>query len=210
MKLKVTRLCGVPLVLCCALFAQQKVGIVAYVKAAVTAGAYSAADTALQQYRAAAGTTPEYIEAFSWIGRGQLARHDAAAAEKNAAEVRKLCLAEVAHRRLDAEPHLPIALGASIEVEAQALAAENRRDEAVLFLDSELKKWQGTSVQDRIQKNFNLLTLEGKPVPVLTCRRGSADASRCLFPRIWGIRCCCFSGRTGVRTARMKSPLCRS
>jgi thiol-disulfide isomerase/thioredoxin len=172
MKSKVTRLCGVPLVLCCALFAQQKVSIVTYVKGAVTAGAYSAAQTALQQYHAAAGTTPEYIEAFSWIGRGQLTRHDAAAAETNAAEVRKLCLAELGHRKLDAEPHLPIALGASIEVEAQALAAENRRDEAVLFLDGELKKWQGTSIRDRIQKNFNLLTLEGKPVPVLDVSQG--------------------------------------
>jgi thiol-disulfide isomerase/thioredoxin len=68
---------------------------------------------------------------------------------------------------LDAEPHLPIALGASIEVESQALAAQNRRDEAVLFLTDEVKKWQGTSIRDRIQKNLNLLTLEGKPVPVL-------------------------------------------
>jgi thiol-disulfide isomerase/thioredoxin len=174
MKSKATRFCGIPLVLCCALFAQQKVSIETYVKAAVTAGAYSAAETALQQYRTAAGTTPEYIEAFSWIGRGQMARHDAAAAERNAAEVRKLCLAELAHRKLDAEPHLPIALGASIEVAAQALAAQNRRDEAVLFLDGELKKWQGTSIRDRIQKNFNLLTLEGKPVPVLDVSQGIA------------------------------------
>ena len=174
MKSKVTRFFGISLVLCGALVAQQKVSIETYVKVAVSAGAYSAAETALQQYHAAAGTTPEYIEALSWIGRGQLSRHDAAAAEKNAAEVRKLCLATLAHRKLDAEPHLPIALGASIEVEAQALAAENRRDEAVLFLDGELKKWQGTSIRDRIQKNFNLLTLEGKPVPVLDVSQGIA------------------------------------
>jgi thiol-disulfide isomerase/thioredoxin len=63
-------------------------------------------------------------------------------------------------------------LGASIEVEAQALAAQNRRDEAVLLLDDELKKWQGTSIRDRVQKNLNLLTLEGKPVPVLDISQG--------------------------------------
>jgi len=73
-------------------------------------------------------------------------RHNVAAAERNSAEVRKLCLAELAHRKLDAEPHLPTALGAAIEVEGQALAAQNRRDEAVLFLGDELKKWQSTSV----------------------------------------------------------------
>ena len=55
---------------------------------------------------------------------------------------------------------------------AQALAAQNRRDEAVLFLGGELKKWQGTSIRDRIQKNLNLLTLEGKPVPVLDISQG--------------------------------------
>ena len=63
-------------------------------------------------------------------------------------------------------------LGAAIEVEGQALAAQNRRDEAVLFLGDELKKWQATSIRDRIQKNLNLLTLEGKPVPVLDVSHG--------------------------------------
>ena len=168
------RFSGLLLVLVGVLWAQQKITIVAYVKAATAAGDFAAAEKGLNQYRAAAGVTPEYIEAFSWIGRGRLARHDIPAAEKNAAEVRKLADAELAHRKLDAEPHLPIALGASIEVAAQALAAQNRRDEAVVFLDSEIKKWQGASIEARLQKNLNLLTLEGKPVPVLDVSQGIA------------------------------------
>jgi thiol-disulfide isomerase/thioredoxin len=152
--------------------AQKKVSIVDYVKATLSVGDFASAEKGLNQYRAAVGTTPEYIEALSWIGRRQLARHDVAAAELNSAEVRKLSLAELTHRKLDAEPHLPIALGASIEVEAQALAAQNRRDEAVLFLEDEVKKWQGTSIHDRVQKNLNLLTLEGKPVPALDISQG--------------------------------------
>jgi len=166
------RFCGFLFVLCVIASAQQKISFVAYVKAAVTAGDFAAAEKDLSLYRASTGTTPEYIEALSWIGRGRLARHDVAAAERNSEEVRKLCLAELAHRKLDAEPHLPIALGAAIEVEGQALAAQNRRDEAVLFLGDELKKWHGTSIRDRIQKNVNLLTLEGKPVPVLDVSQG--------------------------------------
>jgi thiol-disulfide isomerase/thioredoxin len=146
---------------------QQKVTITTYVQVAATSGDFAAAGKALAQYRAAAGLTPEYIAALSWVGRGRLARHDVPEAEKNAAEVRKLCLAELGHRKLDAEPFLPLALGAAIEVEAQALATQNRRDEAVLFLRSEMVKWQGTSIRDRIQKNLNLLTLEGKPAPLL-------------------------------------------
>jgi thiol-disulfide isomerase/thioredoxin len=172
MKSKVTRLC-VFLMLCVGALAQQ-VTIVPYVQAAAAVGDFPAATKALNQYRAAAGVTPEYIQALSWIGRGQLARHNTTAAEENAAEVRKLCLAQLAHRKLDAERFLPIALGASIEVEAQALAAQNRRDEAVLFLSGELAKWQGTSIRDRIQKNLNLLTLEGKPAPVLDVSQGIA------------------------------------
>jgi thiol-disulfide isomerase/thioredoxin len=146
---------------------QQKVTIVQFVQLATRAGDFPTAEKALQQYRAALGMTPEYLDALSWIGRGQLAHHDFDAAEKNATEVRSLAVAQLAHRKLDIEPHLPLALGAAIEVEGQALAAQNRRDEAVLFLGDELKKWQNTSIRDRIQKNINLLTLEGKPAPVL-------------------------------------------
>jgi len=55
---------------------------------------------------------------------------------------------------------------------AAALLHQNRRDEAVLLLRDELNKWQGTSIRDRIQKNINLLTLEGKPVPELDVSHG--------------------------------------
>jgi thiol-disulfide isomerase/thioredoxin len=171
-KSQLTRIGGLLVVLCLGASAQQKVTVVTYVKVAATAGDFASAEKALNQYRAAAGATPEYIEALSWIGRGQLARHNIAAAERNSAEVRKLCLEQLTHRKLDTEPHLPTALGAAIEVEGQALAAQNRRDEAVLFLGDELKKWQSTSIRDRIQKNVNLLTLEGKPVPVLDISEG--------------------------------------
>lgn len=152
--------------------AQQKLTIVNYVKAALSVGDFASAQKGINQYRAAAGTTPEYIEALSWIGRARLSQHDFAAAEQNSDEVRKLCQAALSGRKLDAEPHLPIALGAAIEVEGQALAAQNRRDEAVVFLDGERKKWQATSIRDRIQKNLNLLTLEGKPVPEIDVSQG--------------------------------------
>lgn len=140
---------------------------VAQVEAAAVAGDFAAANRLLQVYRSSQGVTPEYIEALSWIGRGELSKRQLAAADENAAEVRKLCEAALAHRKLDAEAHLPTALGASIEVHALALGMQNRRDEAVLFLRGELKQWQGTSIVKRIQKNINLLTLEGKPVPAL-------------------------------------------
>jgi thiol-disulfide isomerase/thioredoxin len=161
-------------------WAQQNVTIVDFVHAYSLAGDFTTAEKGLAQYRASRGITPEYLQALSWVGRTQLAHHNVAAAEKNAAEVMKLCLVELTHRKLDAEPLLPLALGAGIEVQAQSLAAENRRDEAVVFLRDELRKYQTTSIHDRIQKNLNLLTLEGKPAPVLDVSQGIAGAGKPL------------------------------
>ncbi|MDP2996847.1 MAG: TlpA disulfide reductase family protein [Bryobacterales bacterium] len=84
-----------------------------------------------------------------------------------AGKTRKLALEQLASRKLDDERHLPIALGASIEVQAQATAARGERADAVTFLRRELETWRTTSIRTRIQKNLNLLALEGQPAPPL-------------------------------------------
>ena len=170
--MKFTKLVGLAVLLAPFVSAQQQVSIVDVVRVTATSGDFNTAAKALSQYKTARGTTPEYLEALSWVGRGKLGKRDFQGASQNADEVRKLSLAALSKRQLDADPHLPIALGASIEVQAQALAAQNRRDEAVVFLNDELKHWQGTSIRARIQKNLNLLTLEGKPVPVIDVSQG--------------------------------------
>ena len=127
--------------------------------------------------RKASGANPAYIEALSWLGRGALNARNYAEAESNAEEVRKLCLDQLGRRKLDAEPALPMALSASIEIQAQAAAEQGRRDQAVTFLRGELKRWyRATSIRAHIQKNLNLLTLEGKPAPPL-------DVTHALTPR---------------------------
>jgi thiol-disulfide isomerase/thioredoxin len=133
----------------------------------LSAGDINGAKQILAQYRAALGVTSDYLEGLSWIGRAELAQQHFAAAIENAHEVRQLAAAQLKARKLDADASLPTALGASIEVEAQTLAAEGRRDEAVAFLKTELSQWRGTSIYQRIQKNLNLLTLTGKPAPAL-------------------------------------------
>lgn len=121
----------------------------------------------IEAYRAKNGITPEMIEALSWLGRGALEAKQYDMADKYAAETRKLALEQLAKRKLDDERHLPIALGASIEVHAQVLAAKGERGEALNFLHRELAAYRNTSIATRIQKNINLLTLEGKPAPPL-------------------------------------------
>ncbi len=157
---------------CCGLVYGQAVALVPLIHKAAMAGDFAAAQKALDIYRQAVGVTPEYIEACSWMGRGRLNAKQFDAAQANAVEIRALSDALLKTRKLDAEPHLPIALGAAIEVQAQALGQLNRRDEAVLFLRDELKRWQGTSIIMRLQKNVNLLTLEGKPVPEIVATVG--------------------------------------
>jgi thiol-disulfide isomerase/thioredoxin len=141
--------------------------IVYQVKLAVQAGDLNLAKLEIKQFHAAMGARPEYAEALSWLGRGELAQKQYGLAEENAAEVRKLCLEALPHRKLDADTSLPNALGASIEVQALVAVAQGRRDQAVSFLRAEITRWTGTSIRPRIQKNLNLLTLEGKPAPPL-------------------------------------------
>ncbi|MGH9674918.1 MAG: TlpA family protein disulfide reductase [Bryobacteraceae bacterium] len=158
-----TRLCVLILLLVPALYGQ----IIKDVRAAIARDDFAAGEKLIAGYRAGRGVTPEMLEALSWLGRGSQAAKKWDAAERYAAETRKLALEELKKRPLDAERNLPIALGASIEVQAHVLAARNQRTEAVAFLEREKEAWKGTSIVTRIQKNVHLLSLEGKPVPPL-------------------------------------------
>ena len=141
--------------------------IIGDVRDAIAANDFAQGERSIQAYRVTHGVTPEMLEALSWMSRGELDAKRYEEAQRYAAETRKLALQELAKRPMDAERHLPIALGASIEVHAQVLAARGSRGEAIQFLNQELATYRGTSIRVRIQKNINLLTLEGKPAPPL-------------------------------------------
>ncbi len=106
---------------------------------------------------------PQAIEALSVQARAELAQRNYPKALADAETVYRQAVAELKWRPLDKEPSLPLALGAAIEVEAQVMNAEGRRAEAVAYLQEQLRKWYGTSIRARIQKNIHLLSLEGKP-----------------------------------------------
>ncbi len=144
--------------------------VVAEVKTLAQAGDFAGAEKAATAYRAAQGLNGEYVEAFSWLGRAALAAKKYDAALTYAARTRELAMGLLKSRALDAEVHLPTGLGASIEVNGQALAAKGQRSEAVAFLNGEVKSWKATSMRARIQKNLNLLTLSGQPAPPLEIR----------------------------------------
>lgn len=150
--------------------------IVNDVRLAIAQKNFTLGEDLIQRYKAVQGVTPEMIEAVSWLGRGALELQLLDRADAYAAQARGLALAKLSHRKLDAEPHLPLALGASIEVQAQAMALRGERGEAIALLHRELKTYSMTSLRARIQKNIHLLSLEGKPAPAL-------DVSHWLGPK---------------------------
>lgn len=131
------------------------------------AGDLAQARQLLQLYQKSMGTTPDYMEGLSWIGRGEFRAKDYQKAEETATEVRRLVLAKLGKGNLDSNASFATALGASIEVQGQVAAATGRRDQAVGFLRAEAARWRSTSIRARIQKTLNLLSLEGKPAPPL-------------------------------------------
>lgn len=158
---------SVALLVCHSLWAATSGNIVGDVRDAIARNDFARGESEIREWRAKAGITPDMLEALSWLGRGALAARHLDEAARYAAETRKLTLDLLKKRPLDAEPHLPVALGASIEVEALVMAASGRRAEAVAFLQREFQTWHQTSIATRIGKNLNLLSLEGKPAPAL-------------------------------------------
>jgi len=139
------------------------------VRTQLAQNSFSTAESELRTYGDQHGVTPDYLEALSWMARGAAATKQWDQAAAYATETRRLSEQQLAttKRKLDAEPHLPIALGAAYEVLAQALAEKGQHAQAVSLLRSALARYGNTSIRARLQKNLNLLALVGQPAPPL-------------------------------------------
>jgi thiol-disulfide isomerase/thioredoxin len=128
---------------------------------------FSGAEAELRSYKGQRGVTSEYLEAMSWMARDAAAMKQWTQATAYASETRKLCELQLTKRKLDAEPQLPLALGAAYEVLAEAMAEKGQRAQAVALLRSALVRYGSTSIAPRLQKNLNLLSLVGRGAPAL-------------------------------------------
>jgi thiol-disulfide isomerase/thioredoxin len=153
--------------LCCLLTVPARADVIDDVRYLSGTGNFPQAEARLGAYRSARGVTPEYLEAYAWLARTALAVNDNPRAISYARETQQLATKLAKTRRLDAEPHLPSALGAALEVEALALAATGQRTHAIELLRASLTTYGRTSIRARLQKNLNLLSLTGKPAPAL-------------------------------------------
>jgi thiol-disulfide isomerase/thioredoxin len=140
--------------------------IVDAVRTASDARNFALAEREVQSYRSTVGVTADMLEALSWMARGALEDKQYDRADKYATETRQLSL-DLLKRAGKGDAPLVTALGAAIEVHAQVLAARGRRADAVAYLETEISTWSGSALAPRIQKNLNLLTLEGKAAPAL-------------------------------------------
>jgi thiol-disulfide isomerase/thioredoxin len=137
------------------------------VKDMVARNDLASAERAVRASQREAGSTPEFAAALSWLARGELMAKQFDRADAYAVETRKLADQLLHTHKLDADPWLPMAVGAAIEVHAQVLAARGERGDAVDFLRAQAALFGASSIGERIEKNLNLLSLEGKPAPAL-------------------------------------------
>ena len=128
----------------------------------------AAAASELQTYRSQHGVDAAYLEALSWTARAALDANDLQQADSAAKETETLARQLLRKRSLDAEPHLPTALGAAIEVEARVLAAHGQNAQAAALLRRALATYGNTSISPRLHKNLNLLSLTKLPAPPLS------------------------------------------
>src|SRR5579859_1230535 len=131
------------LVLVLALMATSaaQAGIVDSVRIALMQNNFASAQAQLNSYRTQRGIDAEYIEAYSWLGRSALDQGQYDQATALAKETKALAIEQLKQRPLDAEPHLPTALGAALEVQSQALAARGEKTQAIALLQSALRTY---------------------------------------------------------------------
>lgn len=160
---------------------QRATDIIAAVRAALARDDYLKAKRLAEGFRDRNGATPEALEALSWIARGALAAHRLREALEYARQTHRLAVRHLRRASLDSEPRLAAALGASIEVLAQAMEKGGRRAEAIGFLKRQIAKFGDTTIHTRIRKNLNLLVMEGQPAPELECREWLGPKPRSLL-----------------------------
>lgn len=133
----------------------------------MAAGGVIAGEEVLTAYRARNGTTPESLEALSWIARGALGARLFERANQHATEARDLAAAAMQSPEGGRDPSVIRALGAAIDVLALVLVEQGARSDAVNLLRSSLDAHQGTAAADALRAAVHLVSLEGQPAPRL-------------------------------------------
>ena len=131
--------------------------LVRIVRLKMSAGDLFSGQAAAEDYKRTNGVDAEYLNAIGWIARG-------------AEMLGRLELADEAVRELRREipnedPKLLTPYGAAIETEGRLLHRRQGRGAAIRYWEQQLAAAKATSLRSRIQKNINLLSMEGSVAP---------------------------------------------
>lgn len=141
-----------------------------FIRMKISAGDLPSAESILEVHRAEKGEDGEYLLGLAWLARGAALTGDWTAASRYAKAARELAVA-----RLGTPPDwenaagAQYALGTSIEVEAQALAAAGKKAQALRFLDESARAQEKApyNLRARIQKRRNQIELVGQKAPAI-------------------------------------------
>ncbi|SRR5581483_833700 len=133
--------------------------LVSGVKSKLAAGDLASGIAAVEDYKRESGTDAEYLNAIGWLARGALMLHQNELADRYVAEL---------HREIPVEnPDLIVPFGAAIEVEGRLLQQREGRGATLRYWRDALAAAKDPALRARINKNINLVSLEGAPAPPL-------------------------------------------
>ena len=135
------------------------------VRGKITAGDLAGAAAYAEDFRKVNGENAEYAEALSWLARGAFSFKNYKGAEQYSTQARTIVDTLLKKEKLEGNPKLISALGASIEVHSKLLTMQGKKKQAVSELKAELERTSWLPLKIRIQKNINLIGMEGQPAP---------------------------------------------
>jgi thiol-disulfide isomerase/thioredoxin len=159
--------------------------VISDIRGKLSVGDLASADAIADEFCRTSGPNADCANAVAWLARGALMIGQREQARLYLERAKKMTGDLAGKVRPEDDYDLAIALGTEIEVEAKLLADEGANDKAVALLKTELNRWKLWDIQARIQKDLNLLTLEGKPAPLV--EPGTSGKPVLLF--LWGHWC---------------------
>jgi thiol-disulfide isomerase/thioredoxin len=149
----------------------------------ISAGDLPSAESILEVHRAEKGEDADYLMGLAWVARGAALTGDWKAASRYAKSARELADSQLGTPPdYDSHREAVYALGTSIEVEAQALAASGKKREAIRLLDesSRAREKAPYNLRARIWKRRNQLELAGQNAPPIRAEDHLGNAARSL------------------------------
>ena len=135
----------------------------------ISAGDLYSAESILETHRAESGEDGEYVLGLAWLSRGAALLGDWTAASRYARSARETAVARLGNPPVyEGHPEATYALGAAIEVEAQALVVDGKKAAALRLLDESAKVQEKApyNLRARIEKRRNQIALVGQKAPV--------------------------------------------